>query len=146
MGPIGMLMKFAVMTVAIALGCVADLTAAFDELLEWGAAQPRTVATRTELIRRLAVLVGGQWRAFIRVAQANQGSMHDSEVGQGFAERLQTLMSLFDDADAALIDKARRRLGVLALLVTSGLPNDDLVASDEERATVALELALELVA
>lgn len=129
----------------ILAGVVGDLTAALDELLEWGAAQPRTVDARRELVRRLAALVGGQWRALIRFAQTNQMSMQHNEVGQGFAERMQTLMRLFDDADAELIDKARRRLAVVALLVTSAMPEDNLGASDEERAAVALQIALELV-
>ena len=47
--------------------------------------------------------------------------------------------------EAALIDKARRRLAVVALLLTSFMPGDILEGSDEERAAIALQIALELV-
>lgn len=130
-----------------------DASAEVDELIAWGQAQPRTLETRQELLRRYAALLGGRWRRIMQFAQENQTAVRehvpDSESERGFAGRLRGLLELVVDRDADLPDQLRAVLGVLVLhlgAAANSVPGMDfLQASDEEAAAAALQVSFGLI-
>jgi AcrR family transcriptional regulator len=130
---------------------VGDLAAEIDQLIDWAQAQPKTVQTRHEILRRLAILVRGPWRDVIRFGQANQAELSGSKVGEELGGRMLAVLGLVIDPAAELEDQIRAFLGLVAVYLAN-LPTLPGVAqlfgpdaTEERRADAAMAVAFELV-
>jgi AcrR family transcriptional regulator len=135
---------------SILAAVVADISAEVDELIAWGQTQPRTVATRTELLRRVAALVRGPWRDIIRFGQANEAVMRGHDVGEELSGRLFAVLSLMIDPEASVADQLRSVLALAAVYISNvpALPPDLgplATAPLEDRSAAALTVGLELI-
>src|SRR5215475_4299056 len=76
---------------------VEDYVADLDKLIEWGKAQPRTPATRAEIVRRYLGVVSGGTEVFRMLQQyqaAVAGLASAKERGELFRERIDALIDL----------------------------------------------------
>lgn len=121
-----------------------DVTASVDKMLEWAREQPRTVEMRQELVRRLARLIETEIGRFMRFMQENQPALKNFQERNPWEQRIQELIMIMGSGaeDPALRLKAR--LALFALLF-GNRPQFDDGLPDEDRAEVALRVALELV-
>jgi AcrR family transcriptional regulator len=120
-----------------------DLAQSVDGILDWARTQPATAATRTEILHRLAVLMGGPWGAFIGFAQANEAAMRNLTAADEFAERMDTLADLLKPSDA-VAGRMKARLALDALFM-AGSRKRQLGGSDSQRCKAALAIARSLV-
>ncbi|WP_432097369.1 TetR/AcrR family transcriptional regulator [Streptomyces sp. bgisy100] len=127
----------------IVLGIFEDLSRPLDELIEWARRQPRTLENKQQLIHRYSAALHDAAPLF-RFIQENQASVRELSIGEGFKERLVSMVDLVKEADAPLTDQVRCisalftiHAGMFALKEIEGDP-------DEKRAAV-LEVALELI-
>lgn len=130
---------------------VGDLAAEIDRLIDWAQAQPKTVETRREILRRLALLVRGPWRDVIRFGQANQAELSGRKVGEELGGRMVAVLGLVIDPAADLQDQIRAVLALIAVYLANlpsfpGMPQlYGAGATDEGRAAAAMAVAFELV-
>ncbi|WP_419996853.1 TetR/AcrR family transcriptional regulator [Streptomyces boninensis] len=120
-----------------------DLTRPLDELIAWGEKQPRTLATKKELLSRYSDALQDCAELF-RFMQENQGTVRDLNVGEIFKNRMLQMMGLLRDKEASLKDQARcvtalfsMHAGMFAMRDVEGDPEDKRMA--------VLEVAQELV-
>jgi AcrR family transcriptional regulator len=89
---------------------VEDYYTAIDELIAWGKAQPRTAATRAEIVRRYLDIVVDSVSVF-RMLHQNQASVSGlaaaKERGELFRERLDALVDILTGPGADLRDQLR---------------------------------------
>jgi AcrR family transcriptional regulator len=135
---------------SILASVVADISTEVDDLIAWGQSQPRTVATRAELLRRVAELVRGPWRDIIRFGQANEAVMRGHDVGEELSGRLFAVLSLMIDPDASVADQLRSVLALAAVYISNvpALPPDLgplATAPLEDRSAAAMTVGLELI-
>ncbi|MEU8740501.1 TetR/AcrR family transcriptional regulator [Streptomyces halstedii] len=114
-----------------------------EELLAWGAEQPRTLETKQEILVRYSDALTAAAPLF-RFMQENQATVRDLRIGHTMKHRVMALVDLLKDADAPLSDQVRcftalmaMHAGVFALRDAEGDP--------EEKREAALEVAVELV-
>jgi AcrR family transcriptional regulator len=122
-----------------------DLIAGIDEIISWAEAQPRTLETRQEIVRRYARLTRERPKGMMRFIQESKTRMQELAPGEELLCRMHTLSGLLRDPDASLADQLKSTLA----LITTGASVfllKDADATDEEKYEVGLELALELVA
>jgi len=120
-----------------------QLASSVDELLEWANEQPATRATRRELLKRLAELMSGPWRAFGRFAQANEAAMRDLSATASFARRMDDVGALLSPADT-VEGRLKGRLALAALFMATAR-GGQLGGSDAERMAAASDVANSLV-
>ncbi len=122
---------------------IQDLVAALDELLEWGRAQPSSVETREEVLRRFSALVAERFAPVMRLIQQNAPAMKELGVMHPLGDKLRDLFELIcaDARDPA--SELRARLALVALVL--GL-NPIFGGGRQAPPDVALQVALELVA
>lgn len=120
-----------------------DLNRPVEELIAWGAEQPRTLETKKEILVRYSEALAGAAPLF-RFMQENQATVRDLSIGNTIKDRVIVLVGLIQDPDAALIDQVRcfsalftMHAGMIALRDVEGDP--------EEKRKAALEVAFELV-
>ncbi|QKG22428.1 TetR/AcrR family transcriptional regulator [Actinomadura verrucosospora] len=77
-----------------------------DELIAWGRAQPPTLETRRELLRRLneALEKGAPVFQFL---QENQAALRGRTSPETFRNRMRDLAALMTDPDASVLDQIR---------------------------------------
>lgn len=126
---------------------VEDYVADLDELIAWGKAQPRTEATRAEIVRRYLGVVAGGAEVF-RMLQQNQaavaGLASAKERGELFRERIDALIDLLTGPGATLRDQVRAASALMS--VSFGcLRYQKQVSSQEELEQALLDVAMELV-
>ena len=126
---------------------VEDYVADLDDLIAWGKAQPRTEATRSEILRRYLGVVAGGAEVF-RMLQQNQaavaGLASAKERGELFRERIDALIDLLTGPDATLRDQVRAASALMS--VSFGcLRYQKQVSSQEELEQALLDVAMELV-
>lgn len=114
-----------------------------EELLAWGAEQPRTLETKQEVLVRYSDALTAAAPLF-RFMQENQATVRDLRIGHTMKHRVMALVDLLKDEDAPLSDQVRcftalmaMHAGVFALRDAEGDP--------EEKREAALEVAVELV-
>jgi AcrR family transcriptional regulator len=135
------------------LGAIMDnLVAPIDELVAWSESQPRSAATRQEVLRRLAELLSGQWSEWLRFAQENQPALREHrEVGQQMQARIVRLIGALIDPQADLPEQLRALLAVVAVYIGNLAPAVGMLqplgieATREQLTAAALNVALELV-
>ncbi|MDG4860735.1 TetR/AcrR family transcriptional regulator [Streptomyces sp. T-3] len=120
-----------------------DLTKPMDELIEWGKAQPHTLETKLEVVRRYSEALIGAERLF-RFMQENQATVRELSVGLTFKDRVIALMDIMRDKDAPLTDQVRC-FSALFTMHAGHFALQDIENDPEERRRAILEVALDLV-
>jgi AcrR family transcriptional regulator len=123
---------------------VHDRLTSLEDLVVWAEAQPRTVATRREALRRYADMLHEQHHhGLMRCFERNQSSMAQLKAGASMREKMMQMQAVLSGQDAPLQDQIRCSLAIFAL--HSVMFFRDPQATDEQRREAALEVALELV-
>ena len=124
---------------------MADQVAMVEQLIEWTRAQPRTVETRREFVRRYsAALHERDHQLLMRFIERNQSSMQQHKAGSVMRERMIEMLDALTEPGARLPDKIRYSLAIFALHSTWFTVRDPEI-TDDERREAALEVALDLV-
>jgi AcrR family transcriptional regulator len=126
---------------------VGDYFGQIDELIAWGATQPRTAATRAEIVRRYLDIVGDGSEVF-RMLQQNQAAVASlaaaKERGELFRERMDGLIDLLTEPGAPLTEQLRAAACLTS--VSMGCMHFGHRAPDRSKLREAvLEVALELI-
>jgi AcrR family transcriptional regulator len=116
-----------------------------EELINWGQGQPRSVATRRELLRRYSeLLYEHDHRSLMQFFERNQSSMTQHPVGAQMRDQMFRLRDLFIEPDAPLTAQIRSSMAIFVLHSVWFTLRDREIDEDEVR-DAALEVALELV-
>jgi AcrR family transcriptional regulator len=116
-----------------------------EELINWGQTQPRSVATRQELLRRYSqLLYQHDHRSLLQFFERNQSSMTQHPVGARMRDQTFRLRDLFIEPDAPLTAQIRSSMAIFVLHSVWFTLRDRDIDEDELR-DAALEVALELV-
>jgi AcrR family transcriptional regulator len=124
-----------------------DYFAEIDVLLDWAKDQPRTEATRREILDRYVgiVLAGSEVFHFV---EQNRAAMQSMETGKErftrFRGRLDALVDLLAGPDAPLRDRVRATTAILSVSATCLFYLQQVDDPDKLRAIV-LELATDLI-
>jgi AcrR family transcriptional regulator len=129
----------------IVASLLGDQAARLDALIEWGLAQPRTIETRREFVRRYAaMLFDVDYGRFMRFLERNPTSMQKHHAGLKMRDKLADVQAILTTPEAPLTDHLRRSLAILAVHTSwFTLRSPDI--TDEQRHRAALEVALGLV-
>jgi AcrR family transcriptional regulator len=125
-----------------------DYVTDLDELIAWGAAQPRTGETRGLLLDRYSVIVGHRLPV-MRFLEQNQAAVHQlMSEGQRdrqkvFRTQFERLRDLLAGPDAPLRDRVRASVAVVSVGISCMLFREDAGAPGELH-DIALETACEL--
>jgi len=122
----------------------ADLGRPIDELIAWAEAQPRTLATRQELLRRYSDTLWSAARLF-RFVQENQATVRDLTIGRTIRFRMAALVNLLKDPEASMPAQVRSVTALFAM--NAGMFAMQSIEGDpEEKRSAILEVALDLLA
>jgi AcrR family transcriptional regulator len=126
---------------------VEDYVAELDKLIEWAATQPRTAATREEIVRRYLHIVASGTGVF-RMLHQNQAAVSSlataKERGELFRERMDALIDLLTEPGASLRDQVRAASCLMSVSYCC-LRYQDRAASQAELEQAVLDVAFELV-
>ncbi|MFF7737594.1 MULTISPECIES: TetR family transcriptional regulator [unclassified Streptomyces] len=120
-----------------------DLTQPIEDLIEWGRQQPRTLATKQEIIRRYADTLAAAAPLF-RFMHENQATVRDLRIGDSFKARIHSLRDIIVDPDADLVDQVRCASAIFTLHAGMFLL-PDMGNDPEEKSRAVLEVATDLV-
>lgn len=128
----------------ILVGIADDLTGPVDDLIAWAQDQPRTLATKQEVVRRYSEAL---WSAapLFRFIQENQATMRELSIGERFKSKMLAINDLLKEPDASLTDQVRC-MTALFTLHAGMLATVDVDATPEAKHAAVLEVALGLVA
>lgn len=114
-----------------------------DELIAWGAQQPRTPQTKMELLRRYSGLLDGT-APILHLVQGNQAALRGTSTGQSFRDRISSLAQLVVEPDAPLADNVR---GISALFTVyfGPLALQHVPGDAEAKSQAILDVALDLL-
>ena len=94
----------------IVASLVEDYLSQVDDLIAWGAQQPRSAETRAEILRRYVGIVTEGYEVF-RMLHQNQAAISSMSAHKGrselFRERLRTLAGLLSEPGATLAEQLR---------------------------------------
>jgi AcrR family transcriptional regulator len=126
---------------------VEDYRAELEQVIAWGASQPRTPESRAEILRRYSGIVGEQL-AVIRFMEQNQAAMHSLMSDSGarkkmFRDQFMSLCDLITPPGAPLADRVRAAMAVVSIGMCSLLFQRE-AASPEELHDVVLKVACDL--
>jgi AcrR family transcriptional regulator len=126
---------------------VEDYRAQLEQVIAWGASQPRIPETRAEILRRYAGIVGDQLPV-IRFMEQNQAAMHSLMSDSGapkkmFRAQFMSLCDLITPPGAPLADRVRAAMAVVSIGMSSMLFQRE-AASPEELHDVVLKVACDL--
>src|SRR6476646_578610 len=98
---------------------IEDYRAELEQVIAWGASQPRTPGTRAEILRRYAGIVGEQL-AVIHFMEQNQAAMHTLMSDSGarkkmFRDQFMSLCDLLAAPGAPLADRVRAITAVITI-------------------------------
>jgi AcrR family transcriptional regulator len=120
-----------------------DLSRPIDELIEWGKAQPHSLETKQEVLRRYSEALAGATPLF-RFMQENQATVRELSIGSQFKDRMLEMRDIIRDPDASLTDQVRcisalftMHAGMFVLQEMEGDPAD--------KRKAVLEVAIDLV-
>jgi AcrR family transcriptional regulator len=102
---------------------IEDYRTELEQVIAWGASQPRTPETRAEILARYAGIVSEQL-AVIRFMEQNQAAMHSLMSDSGarkkmFRDQFTSLCDLITPPGAALADRVRAATAVLSIGMSS---------------------------
>jgi AcrR family transcriptional regulator len=125
---------------------VEDYVADMDALIAWGKTQPRTPATRAEIVRRYLHIVANGTEVF-RMLHQNQaavsGLANAKERGELFKERIDAIVDLLTEPGASLSDQIRAASCLMSINFCC-MHYQDRAASRAELEAAVLDVALEL--
>jgi AcrR family transcriptional regulator len=126
---------------------VEDYRAELEQVIAWGASQPRTAESRAEILRRYAAIVSEQL-AVIRFMEQNQAAMHTLMSDSGarkkmFRAQFMSLCDLLTPPGAALADRVRAAAAVMSIGMSSMLFQRE-AASPGELHDAVLQVACDL--
>jgi AcrR family transcriptional regulator len=125
---------------------VEDYMAEIDELIAWGKAQPRSAATRAEIVRRYLEIVANGTAVF-RLLHQNQAAVSSlaatKERGELFRERLDALVELLTEPGAPMHDQVRAA-SCLVSISFNCMHYQDRAADQAELKRAVLDVALPL--
>jgi AcrR family transcriptional regulator len=126
---------------------VEDYRAELEQVIAWGASQPRTPETRAEILRRYAGIVSEQL-AVIRFMEQNQAAMHTLMSDSGarkkmFRDQFMSLCDLLAPPGAPLADRVRAVAAVITIGMSPMILQRE-AASPEELHDAVLGVAREL--
>ncbi|RFU85736.1 TetR/AcrR family transcriptional regulator [Streptomyces triticagri] len=127
----------------ILISLAEDLTRPLDELLEWGATQPRTLETKQEIMRRYGDALAGAAPLF-RFMQENQATVRELRFGKDMKERMMAMVELVKEPEAELADQVRAVAALFSMHAGMFLLQN-LDGSAEEKRAAVLEVALDLI-
>jgi AcrR family transcriptional regulator len=120
-----------------------DLSRPIDELIEWGKAQPHSLRTKKEVLRRYSEALAEAAPLF-RFMQENQATVRELSIGNRFKDRMLEMGDIIRDPDASLTDQVRcisalftMHAGMFLLKEVEGAP--------EDKREAVLEVAIDLV-
>jgi AcrR family transcriptional regulator len=121
-----------------------DLTRPIDELIGWAQDQPRTLATKQEVLRRYNDALWGA-ADFFQFVHENQATVRDLAIGESFKTRIASVNELLKEPDSPLTAQVRLLTAIFAMhagmFAMRGVEGDN-----EEKRAAVLEVALDLVA
>ncbi|MFD3442168.1 TetR/AcrR family transcriptional regulator [Streptomyces sp. NPDC058685] len=127
----------------IVISLFEDLTRPIDEVVEWAQAEPKTLATKKELLRRYSEALTRAAPLF-RFMQENQAAVRELSIGETFKKRMLGLLDLIKEPGAPLPDQVRcasalftMHAGMFFLQTIEGDP--------EDKRQAVLEVAIDLV-
>jgi AcrR family transcriptional regulator len=123
----------------------ADRMAKVSELISWAESQPRSVATRREMLIRYSDMLDEETHhGLMRFFERNQAVMAQHKAGVTMRERMVQFLDTLVDRDAPLPDQIRCSLAMFALHSTSFTIRNPHF-TNEQRRDAALKVALELI-
>ncbi|MDQ1037914.1 AcrR family transcriptional regulator [Streptomyces sp. V3I8] len=120
-----------------------DLTRPMDELIEWGRAQPHSLDTKQELLRRYSEALT-QAAPLFRFMQENQATVRELSIGESFKNRMLKLLDIIKEPDAPLTDQVRC-VSALFTMHAGMFALKDMEGDPEDKRKAVLEVAVELV-
>ncbi|MEU6365496.1 TetR/AcrR family transcriptional regulator [Streptomyces sp. NPDC046931] len=120
-----------------------DLSRPMDELIEWGKAQPHTLETKREVLRRYSEALAGAAPLF-RFMQENQATVRELSIGNEFKDRMLQMRDILRDPDASLTDQVRCT-SALFTMHAGMFVLQDVDGDPEEKRRAVLEVAIDLV-
>ncbi|MEU6406903.1 helix-turn-helix domain-containing protein [Streptomyces sp. NPDC046985] len=120
-----------------------DLTQPIEDLIEWGRAQPHTLETKQEIVRRYGEALDGALPLF-RFMQENQATVREMRIGDSFKERMHSLRDIIIDPDASLTDQMRC-ISALSTLHAGMFLMQDLEGDQDMKRKAVMEVAIDLV-
>ncbi|WP_405733573.1 TetR/AcrR family transcriptional regulator [Streptomyces sp. NBC_00028] len=120
-----------------------DLTQPILDLIEWGKAQPHTLETKQEIVRRYSDILADAAPLF-RFMQENQGTVRELRVGEDFKGRMQGLRDIMIDPKADLVDQVRY-VSAIFTLHAGMFFLQDIDGDQEAKRKAVLQVASELV-
>jgi AcrR family transcriptional regulator len=114
---------------------IEDYRAELEQVIAWGASQPRTPETRAEILRRYTGIVGEQL-AVIRFMEQNQAAMHTLMSDSGarkkmFRDQFMSLCDLLAPPGAALADRVRAVAAVITIGMSPMILQREAASPDE---------------
>jgi len=101
----------------IVTSLVEDYFGQIDQLVAWGRTQPRTPASRAEVLRRYYAIVAGAGEVF-RMLQHNQASVNSlahKNRSELFRERMDALVSVLTEPDPPLDSQLRAAVALASV-------------------------------
>jgi AcrR family transcriptional regulator len=125
---------------------VEDYVAEVDELIAWGKQQPRSAATRAEIVHRyLEIIANGT--AVFRLLHQNQAAVSSlasaKERGELFRERLDMLVDLLTEPGAPVHEQVRAASCLMSVSFCC-MHYQDRAADPDELKRAVLDVALQL--
>ena len=114
---------------------IEDYRTELEQVIAWGASQPRTPETRAEILRRYTGIVGEQL-AVIRFMEQNQAAMHTLMSDSGarkkmFRDQFMSLCDLLAPPGAPLADRVRAITAVIAIGMSPMILQREAASPDE---------------
>ncbi|SEO77881.1 TetR/AcrR family transcriptional regulator [Actinacidiphila rubida] len=121
-----------------------DLAQPIRDLLAWAEGQPRTLATKQEVLRRYSDIL---WHSadLFRFIQENQASVRELTIGETFKTSTAALGDLMKDPGAPLAAQVRSVTALFSMHAGMFVMRNVEGDPEEKRAAI-LEVALDLVA
>ncbi|MFI7632579.1 TetR/AcrR family transcriptional regulator [Nonomuraea sp. NPDC049400] len=131
---------------AILESVLQGLVESIEELVRWGHEQPKTLESRREILRRIAELLEHKWQALFKFAQVNQGVIQGMPAGERMQAEMIKMVSLLEVPGASPARQFEARLAVFAVIIGSVPFLFDMDVPESQRPSVAMEVALKLIA
>lgn len=120
-----------------------DLSRPIDELIQWGKAQPHSLETKQEVLRRYSEALSGAAPLF-RFMQENQATVRELSIGNAFKDRMLEMREIIRDPDSSLTDQVRC-ISALFTMHAGMFVLQDVAGDVEDKRKAVLEVAIDLV-
>ncbi|MFI9205739.1 TetR/AcrR family transcriptional regulator [Streptomyces sp. NPDC053048] len=114
-----------------------------DELIAWGEAQPPTLETKRELLRRYSVALRDAAPIY-RILQENQATLRELSIGEALRERVTAVSRLIHAGDGAL-ETSVRFSSALLTVHHGAFTLETLKGDPEDKRAALLRVALEIL-